>query len=108
MCPKYCFIVPQTNLGSNDALRRFGDKDGIGALQFFYARCDFRSRSSIVLTGLNVSRGTSIKTVFQNAIDPFHSPGNSSALSSQSSYGFFEIKTSSMLTYEFRLNFSPL
>jgi len=51
----------------------------------YYGRWDFRSRSSTVFTGLKVSRGTSTKTVFQNAIDPFHSPGSSSALSSPSS-----------------------
>ena len=32
-----------------------------------------------VLTGLKVAIGTSTKTVFQKAIDPFHRPGRSSA-----------------------------
>src|SRR5207247_11037794 len=55
----------------------FRDAYGVIAMR---ARCSGRSRSRTVLTGLNVLRGTSTKTVFQRAMAPFHRPGSSRAL----------------------------
>ena len=87
----------------------FGSNRSRGNLRqpFFYGRWVFRRRSSTVLTGLKVSSGTSTKTVFQKAIDPFHKPGSSSALISFPSCDFSEIQTALLFRYRFRSNFSP-
>ena len=45
-------------------------------------RCWGRRRSETVFTGLKVASGTSTKSVFQWAIEPFQGPGRSRARSS--------------------------
>ena len=52
--------------------------------------CCGLSKSLTVLTGLNVSIGTSTKTVFQSLIEPFQSPGSSNALRVFFSFYFSE------------------
>jgi len=75
--------APKQSCKGGRILARF--RSYVLARRYFYGWCALRKRSSTVFTGLKVSRGTSTKTVFQNAIDPFHSPGSSSAFSSPSS-----------------------
>src|SRR5205085_3351486 len=54
--------------------------------------CAGSSRSLTVLTGLNVSSGTSTNTVFHPAIAPFQSPGRSSDRSGRPSWDFSAMK----------------